>query len=169
MQDFDFLFIVAEVAVTLAGFAGLVTIIAQRLSSGESHAGVEAHQLRAMLIGSLLTAGFALFPYLPIRLGLPTDIAFRLSSFCFLVAWIAALAAAWPTVRSLRASGEYASPPPLFYVNMAVHGSSVVALALASAGVFGPAAGAAYLCALFASLYISGSLFVGLYVSLARG
>ena len=64
----DLMLTVAEIAVAFAGFAGLVTVIAQRLSGADTS--VAAIRLQGMLVLSLLVAAFSFVPQLVAGFGL---------------------------------------------------------------------------------------------------
>lgn len=165
----DFLFTVAEVAVAFAGFAGLVTVLARRVT--QSDRAVDIVRLRDLLLLSLLAVAFALFPELPFAFGAEEEITWRASAACFAAAWsgfgFQGLWAGWRLARS----GMRPFARPLFWSNLVVHVPCVVALVLVAADaqlVAGVRAGV-YLAALFALLYLAGAYFVALFVSLARG
>jgi len=83
VQDADFLFVVAEIAVAFAGFASIVAVLGQR--STHDHAAVEASRLRGLIEFSLVTVTFSLLPYVAARLSDNHLAAWRVSSGLFFV------------------------------------------------------------------------------------
>jgi len=165
----DFMFTVAEVAVAFAGFAGLVTVLSQRLS--RTQAQFDVARFRDMLLLSLIASAFALFPVLPATFGASEEITWRVSSLLFALAWagygLQGLAAG---VRLTRA-GTRPFARPLFWNNLAVHLPVTFALlgVAADVGFLAGVRSAVYVTALFATLYLAGAYFVALFVSLSRG
>ena len=78
MANADLMLTVAEVAVTFAGFAGLVTVIAQRLSGAASS--MAAARLQGILVLSLLAVAFSFVPQLVAGFGLSEETAWRAAS-----------------------------------------------------------------------------------------
>ena len=83
MEHRDTLLAIAEIAVALAGFASIVSVIAQRAE--ESSRVADSHRLRLMLEVALRNAGFAVLPlpFLPVASSDP--IAWRVASGIYLV------------------------------------------------------------------------------------
>jgi hypothetical protein len=164
-----FLLTVAEVAVAFAGFAGLVTVLTQRLTKTERD--FDVVRFRDMLLLSLIAAAFALFPTLPVTFGASEEITWRISSGLFVVAWAGFGLQGLLAGFRLSRSGTRPFARPLFWNNLVAYVPSVVALVLVAAGadaVAGVRAGV-YLAALYVLLYLAGAYFVALFVSLARG
>ena len=84
MQDTDLLLAIAEVAVTFAGFASLVSILGRR-SSRDSPV-VQAARLRGLIISSLIVVAFAFFPFVPYHFGSSPLAIWRISSAFLVVA-----------------------------------------------------------------------------------
>ena len=164
-----FLFTVAEVAVAFAGFAGLVTVLTQRLT--ETQREFDVVRFRDMLLLSLIAAAFALFPTLPGTFGADEETTWRVSSGLFVVAWAGfGLQGLFAGFRLSR-SGTRPFSRPLFWNNLVAYVPSVVALLLVAAGADAVAGirAAVYLSALYVLLYLAGAYFVALFISLARG
>ena len=81
MQDAEFLFIIAEVAVAFAGFASIVAVLGQR--STRDHPRLDASRLRGLLECSLVVVAFSLFPYAATRFFANDPAAWRLSGGLF--------------------------------------------------------------------------------------
>ena len=165
MSDTDFLFTVAEVAVTLAGFAGLVSVIAQRPAG--RFADLAAHRLRTMLLYSLTATVFSLIPYLFLRAGLGDELSWRMCSAGFFAAWLPMF------VRARAHSSRFTSDIPLreqllLYVGIAISVGGLAVLALNVAGVFRSQAAVAYQSSLLLLLLAALRVFVRLFVSLIR-
>jgi hypothetical protein len=165
----DFLFTVAEVAVAFAGFAGLVTVLAQRLSHSQLE--FDVVRFRDMLLLSLIAAAFALFPTLPAAFGASDEMTWRVSSTLFVAAWLGFGVQGLLAGFRLSQSGTRPFSRPLFWSNLAVHVPAVIALLLVAidARLVVNVREAVYLTALFAMLYLAGAYFVALFMSLARG
>ena len=71
-----------EIAVGLAGFTGIASVISVRPSASESRA--QAERLRGMIELALLVAGAALLPIVIARAGVEEPIAWRVSAAGFL-------------------------------------------------------------------------------------
>jgi len=164
----EFRFTVAEVAVAFAGFAGLVTVLTQRLS--ESQREFDVVRFRDMLLLSLMAAAFALFPTLPAAFGADREITWRVSSMLFVITWAGfGLQGLYAGVRLSR-SGSRPFSRPLFWSNLAIHIPCMIALLLVTVDstLVANAREGVYLAALFALLYLAGAYFIALFVSLAR-
>jgi hypothetical protein len=81
----DFLFIVAEIAIAFAGFAGLVVAISGRQGRSPERARLELVLLRNVLLIGLLVVAFALFPSLLLQMGAEPEAAWRVSAAVFLL------------------------------------------------------------------------------------
>jgi hypothetical protein len=165
LGDADFMFTVAEVAVALAGFAGLVSIVSQRLDGRNVDLG--SHRLRLMLLYSLTVTGFSLVPYLLLRAGVAEVSSWRLCSAAFFMVWLAIFAPAFPRATSF-AHGAPLTLRLWAYVGIAVSVVGLTVLALNTLGVFGSRAGVAYMTALLILLFGAARLFFRLFKSLVR-
>jgi hypothetical protein len=165
----DFLFTVAEVAVAFAGFAGLVTVLTQRLAKTERE--FDVVRFRDMLFLSLIAAAFSLLPTLPSAFGASDEATWRLSAVLFLIAWAGFDLQGLIAGLRLSRSGTRPFSRPLFWSNLAIHVPAMIALLLVAidAPLVASVRSAVYLAALFAMLYLAGAYFVALFISLARG
>ena len=167
MANADLMLTVAEVAVTFAGFAGLVTVIAQRLSGGDTFLAIG--RLQSMLVLSLLVAAFSFVPQLVAGFGLSEEAVWRTSSGLYGLAWVGYLLLFYLRLGSaLRAAGTKYRGVAL-YINAVVHAISPLLLFAGVAGVWNSMTAQVYTIALFGMLYISGVVFVQVFVSLAHG
>jgi hypothetical protein len=172
LPESDFQFVIAEIAVALSGFAALVTVISGRLGSGEPGARREAQQLRAMLLTSLVTGFMALFPYVPLHAGISPEVSWRIASAAYLLAWGLMMALNASRVgRLARTDGSTGIRrfPASFWVNQAIQVGVISSLLAGAAGMWAKAVDTAYLGALLACLYVSGSIFFSLFASLVSG
>jgi len=167
LEDSDYLFTVAEVAVALAGFAGLVSVIADRLGTQENPTELAGHRLQVMLVYSLTATGFALVPYLFFRAGLSSTLVWRLSSGLFLATWLLIFARALPASLAF-ARGASTSAWVLVYVGFSISVAGLLLLLLNTLGAFGANPAFAYLVALTLLLLAAARLFVRLFLSLLR-
>jgi hypothetical protein len=165
VQHAEFLFIVAEVAVALSGFAGLVTVISRRSGRSADEAKLDLQRLRNVLVVSLQAAGFALVPYVANQVVVEPDWAWRSSAIVFLAVSIGLLGPTIPrTVGAYRAANE--PVPASAWGAVATISLHWLLLSLCAAGLF-PAA--TYLAALLALLFVSATSFVRVFVSLSGG
>jgi len=164
LEDTEFLFTVAEVGVALAGFAGLVSVVAQR--RGQTRAGAaEAHRLRMMLVYCLLATGFAFVPYVLLRTEMDPVGAWRLSSAGLGVIWAGYFARAFPRA-SRFVEGSPLRVRLLAYVGIAISAFGLATLAASALGAFGRHTAVAYMVALLALLLAAVRLFVRTFVSM---
>jgi hypothetical protein len=165
----DFLSTVAEVAVAFAGFAGLVTVLTQRLAKTERE--FDIVRFRDMLLLSLIAAAFSLLPTLPSAFGASDEATWRLSAVLFLIAWAGFGLQGLIAGLRLSRSGTRPFSRPLFWSNLVIHVPAMIALLLVAidAPLVASVRSAVYLAALFAMLYLAGAYFVALFISLARG
>jgi hypothetical protein len=161
--DTDFLFTVAEVSVALAGFAGLVTVLANRGTERSRERGV--HLLRSMLFVSLMVTAFSLFPRIPEHYGMGPHSVWRVSSGAFFVAWVLYIV---PSGMRFRAGFSQMTVTQRWTgcMNYTIHGLVGVSLFLGAVGFWETVAEAVYLSCLFAELYLAGYLFVLLFFDL---
>jgi hypothetical protein len=165
LNDADFLFTVAEVSVALAGFAGLVSVVADRLGGRSGELG--AHRLRTMLLYSLTATFFCLIPYICIRAGLAEIPSWRLCSAGLFIAWLLVFGRAFPRARRFSRGIPFLHLL-LAYLGIALSVVGLAVLAANAAGAFGSHANVAYLVAIVLLLLAATRLFVRLFVSLIR-
>jgi hypothetical protein len=152
----DTLLTIAEIAVALAGFASIVSVIAQRAE--ESSRVADSHRLRLMLEVALRNAGFAVLP-LPFLQFAPSDpMIWRAASGLYLAV---ALVHGVIRLKTQRAIG------PRWFTNSAQF--FLVATSLAClANIFGFAGANAfslYLASLLLGLSVSGLAFLAVAAS----
>ena len=156
VQDADFLFIVAEVAVGLAGFASIVAAIGQRNTRDDPR--IDASRLRGLLECSLVAIVFSLLPYALHRV-LPDETAWRASSFCF--ALTATLLTTGMLKRRRGVSG-LGVPRRVIAMVVGLYAAPLVPLALIAIGVLGPEF---YLFCLLSYLIAAGVAFLRVMLS----
>jgi len=172
MEDAEFLFTIAEVSVALAGFAALVTVVSQRLQAGSARAQVDRHFLLSLVLASLITGAFALFPYIPYKFGASPDFGWRLSSACFFLAWATYIVLSLRRIRSMAGENRDLRryfPTRFALLNFTLQGVSLLGLSAGAIGLLGPLITPFYLAGLCVLLYVSGVLFVALLLSLLQG
>jgi hypothetical protein len=158
--DPDFLYTVAQVGVTYAGFSTLVTVVAYRRNIG-----VVAARIYYMLLLSIIVISFAFVPVIIQAYDVNDTISWRVSSGLFGatwgVYWINALVKlrtrfrVWDTLSAINKLNT-----------VVVHPGSVVCLFLGSIGVWGIYTSAVYVTALFMMLYMSALLFLQIIIGL---
>lgn len=164
MHDADFLFIVAELAIALAGFSGLVTVIAHRQDRSPGEVALGFQQLRAVLVISLPAAAFALLPSLLERMGAAPDIAWRVSAALFLVVSVGVMGTAVPSVFRAYAGAGRRVPLTVWLSTVLIAVMWLILLLCA----LGCVPTSAYLAALFITLYLAGVAFVRVFAALAK-
>jgi hypothetical protein len=158
------LFIFAEVAIALAGFASLVTVIDR---GGSDPLALDANRLRNLIDVSLIVVVFSLFPMVPFEFGVSVESAWRLSAAVFLVALAAYLVIAGRRQRHVRRLGVQVRRGWARTL-WAIAAAMVTALALGAADVGGLPGAAWYVSALFLGLVSAALIFI-LVVSSALG
>jgi hypothetical protein len=158
----DALFIVAELAIAIAGFASLAVVIGQRRGRDEPE--VDALRLRAMLEASLLVVAASLFPLFPFYANASPEAVWRSSSA---VLGIAVPLLVILQLRRLNLVREVYRPGRLYAgVQLALAGSASICLWSNAAGVLPGFHQGAYFWGLFALLSYSSIMFVRLIQSL---
>lgn len=82
MEQGETLLTIAEIAVALAGFASIVSVIAQRIEEGSRVA--DSHRLRLMLEVALRNAGFAVLPLPLLPVASSDPLVWRIASGLYL-------------------------------------------------------------------------------------
>ena len=158
----DLLFIIAEIAAAFAGFASLVAAISRRSSPGPQQDRLDFGTLQNVLLLSLLSVGFALFPNVLERQGLSAAIAWRTSAAAFAIVvgtYVGYVLRTLPA--AYRELGRRVPPSFVFNAVLIILGLSVQVLCAA-----GLVPLATYLLPLSTILYAAGFGFVRLFVSL---
>lgn len=125
MQPSDALSIVAQVAVTLAGFAGIVVVF--RPESVHQWSALDKFRLRLLLANSALPLGFSLFGMLLLTTSLPAASVWRwCSGFVFVVDLLFLITNRNP--RRTIPSAEFQAASRFVYYSMATFASGALAL-----------------------------------------
>lgn len=159
MKDLDALLTIAEVAVAFAGFASIVSVLGRRSDRDISRFNRAA--LRGMIFCSLAVVFCAFAPLVPLRFGLESLLAWRLSSLFLLAVSVALFLAGLQDGRRLRQAGV----PLGMRLSAAIPLIAVAALAAAAAAGLGGKTPALYLLALLLLLAIAGLLFSGILLT----
>jgi hypothetical protein len=164
----DLLLTVAEIAVAPAAFSGLVSVLGQARSQIDPRAA--ANRLQSVLMPSFLATAFALFPFLPTSFGVAPDLAWRLSAGIFSAAWFVYALSVARRISQLTNEGVERALliTPLSRVIAPLYAVGVIALLVTSIGFFPGQIRGVYLFGLFLLLFTAGSVFVRLFLSLAR-
>lgn len=158
--DPEFLYAVAQVGVTYAGFSTLVTVVAYRQELGALPA-----RIYYMLLLSIIVVVFSFVPAVIHSYGVDDSMTWRLSSLLFGAVWLAYWIHAIRTLRTRFPVWDALSR--VNKVNTAVvHPGSALALLLGSFGFWGMATPATYVTALLVMLYMSAYLFLQIIVGL---
>lgn len=150
------LFIFAEVAIALAGFASLVTVIDR---GGGDPPALDANRLRNLIDVSLLVVVFSLFPMVPFEFGLEAETAWRLSSAAYLVTTLAYLMIAARRQAFLHRKGVKVRRGWARTL-WSLAGATIVALAAGAAGAGGASGEAWYVTGLFLALVSAALIFI---------
>ena len=155
----DYLPLVAEVAVALAGFGSLAGLIGRRGSSESPE--VDAGRLRGMLERALAVAVLALLPMALGQFPVPDPVVWRT---CAAVAFVASPAMNWSLIYRLRQLPNYA-PGAAYFVSSQV--TLALQLSLLTAGFLDvvPLA-SAYGLALLMELCTTGGMFLRVVASI---
>jgi hypothetical protein len=161
----ELLFTIGEIAVAFAGFAGLVVALARRGDRSAAEAQLDVVHLKNVLAQSLFAVAFALLPAMLEAMGVGVGTAWRVSALLFAVLYGLYLGRIVPAGNAgFRNSGQRV--PLLFRLNSVIGFLMVGALILCAAGI---APTATYLPVLGFCLYGSGTSFVRVFLSVARG
>jgi hypothetical protein len=160
----ELFFTLAEVGVAFAGFAGLVTVLAGRARRSEERAALDLVFLHTVLATSLSVVAFALLPPSLVDMGVDADTALRAAAAMFLVVSIGYGTWAGPRARSAYHAASM-SPPWTWRLNIMLALIQWIILALCVSGIV---PGTFYLGALLFFLYLSGSSFFRVFMSVGR-
>jgi hypothetical protein len=158
--DPDFLYTVAQVGVTYAGFSTLVTVIAYRSDMKALPA-----RIYYMLLLSVIVIACAFLPTIFLAYELSESTAWQVSSGLFGAVWCAYWINAIVKLKTrFRVWGSLAL---LNKVNTAVvHPAAIVLLFAGMIGLWGKFTEAVYVTALFIMLYMSAYLFLQIIIDL---
>jgi len=157
VQDENFLFIVAEVAVGLAGFASIVAALGKRDTRDDPH--IDASRLRGLLECSLIVVAFSLIPYALHRVLSEELFAWRLASLLFAV--VATLLTVGFVRRRKDMSGV-AVPTRIVVMVIGLYAAPIVPLFLVTLGILNPEV---YLFCLLSYLLAAGIAFLRVMLS----
>ena len=160
MVDSDFLYTVAQVGVTYAGFSTLVTVVAYRQVMSALPA-----RIYYMLLLSVIVITCAFLPTVLLTYGLNESLAWRAASGIFAAVWGAYwVNAIWILRTRYKVWGSLSV---LNKTNtVVVHPGAIVLLCFGAIGFWGPFTAAVYVTALFIMLYMSAYLFLQIIVGL---
>lgn len=151
--------LVAELAIGLAGFSGLVAIVGRR--AGRDAPETDASRLRAALEFSLFVAAFSLLPSVLSEAGMSDSEVLRLCSALFAASAATLTVAKYRTTRSLPNQSMY-SKWHVFWPSL----SASAVLALVAAALDTVPLTAAYLWGLYVYLSLAALVFLRLVLSL---
>jgi hypothetical protein len=162
MVDADFLYAVAQVGATYAGFSTLVAIVAYRGQTGPIPA-----RIYYMLLLSLIVIMSSFLPQIVQYFGADNMLAWRIASALYAAAWTGFWISALRTIKTrLKSHSE------LSFLNRlntyAIHPAAIAVLSLGAFGLWGDLAGAVYATALFVMLYMSAYLFLQIVTGFLR-
>jgi len=160
----DLFFILAEVGVAFAGFAGLVTVLAGRARRSEERAALDLAFLHTVLATSLSVVAFALLPPSLVAMGVESETALRVCAAIFLAVSIGYGSWAGPRARAAYRAANL-PPPWTWRLNVGLAFLQWIILVLC---VLGIVASSLYIGALLFFLYLAGSSFFRVFMSVGR-
>jgi hypothetical protein len=158
MAHEDWLQTLAEVAVALAGFSGLLAGIRQR-SQRESQ--INVTRLKAIVETSLSVLAFCLIPVFLNGLGVGELWAFRISAIAFLAGFIPLTAMGFRRFRLAAGTSVIQETGPLGGATYLASGAALVAALTCASGFATSAVPTLYLIALSGTLAIGALNFLG--------
>ena len=160
----DLFFTLAEVGVAFAGFAGLVTVLAAPAGRSAERAALDLQFLHTVLATSLSVVAFALLPPSLVDLGMESETALRVCAAMFLA--VSTGYGSWAGPRARSAYDAANEPPPWTWrLNIGLAVIQWIVLALCALGIV---PSSLYLAALLFFLYLSGSSFFRVFMSVGR-
>lgn len=162
MDDSELLLAIAQLSVAFAGFSGLASVLGQRKARD-----LDVRRLQSVLVTSLLATTFSLLPFLPSRLGAPLEVAARASAGAFALSLTIFLLL---EARSYRALGYPRAPTlsRLALFNFLLYVTAILGLILVVFGFLATARRGVYLFGLLSLLFVTGTVFVRVFLSLVR-
>jgi hypothetical protein len=158
--DPSFLYTVAQVGVTYAGFSTLVTVVAYRRDMGALPA-----RIYYMLLLSVIVIAFAFVPVIILAYNVSEALAWRVSSGLFGTAWAAYWINAIVKLRTRFQVWDTLSTLNKLHT-VVLHPGSAICLLLGIFGLWGIYAPAVYVTMLFIMLYMSAFLFLQIITDL---
>lgn len=164
MQYSETLLTIAELAVALAGFASLVSVIGRR--QDERSRAIDSFRLQSMLEVALRYAALALVPLPFLQLAATSPMVWRLSSGLYLVSTVI-----YGVFRTRRARAlEVVASERWLIISAAVLTSVASLINLANVfGLGGSDAFSLYLASLILGLGVTGLIFLSVAASVFRG
>lgn len=162
MIDPEFLYAVAQVGATYAGFSTLVAVVAHRRDTGRIPG-----LIYYMLLLSIIVVAFSFVPAVVQNYGATESVSWKVSSALYGLVWSAYWINALITLKSRFRIGS-----DLRFLNKLhtylVHPSAIIMLFSGAFGVWGKSTGAVYATALFIMLYMSAYLFLQIITGLLK-
>jgi len=152
--DPEFLYAVAQVGATYAGFSTLVAVVAYRRDMGPIPS-----RIYFMLLLSIMVVAFSFVPAVVQNYGATESEAWKVASGMYGLVWGAYWINALVSLRSrfpLHGQSTFLNKLHTYLV----HPGAVIILFLGALGLWGTAIGAVYATALFIMLYMSSYLFL---------
>jgi len=165
MMHEDWLQTLAEIAVTLAGFSGLLSGIRQRT---ERETRVNSTRLRTIVETSLSVLAFCLIPVFLAGLGLTENAAFRVAAAAFLLGFVPSTIRGFQ--RFLRASGPEndVASSGLLRITAVVSAIALLSSVACIVGLPPDRVPTFYLISLACTLSIGATNFLGFAIGLAQ-
>src|SRR6185436_19860042 len=161
MAHEDWLRTLAEVAVALAGFSGLLARIGQR---NQRESQINLTRLKTIVETSLSVLAFCLMPVFLNGLGVGELGAFRISAIVFLAGFIPLTAMGFRRFRLATGTSVIREAGPLGGATYLVSGAALIAAVACAAGFPTSAVPTLYLIALTGTLAIGALNFLGFVI-----
>ena len=140
-------------------------MLGQHLSHSDPR--LDAIRLKSVLFTALIATGFALFPFLPDRLGASVEITLRTSAGAFTLCWVGFFVAETQRYRALQKAGiDFFSS--LSVLNAALYLFAVLGLSAVALGFLPTLGRGVYIFGLFVLLFVSATSFTRVFLSLLR-
>lgn len=166
MIDTGELLTIAELAVALAGFSALVTVLGTRAVGSDPR--LDAFGLRALVEISLLVAALSLFPLIPHKLAVPDETVWRISSVVYLFARAAGSFFSLRRFRNIKHLADSVHKAAQLWIIWPLVLLSYAALLAVAIGLFPSANSALYFAALYMDLVMAGVLFIQVVSSILK-
>jgi hypothetical protein len=158
--DPEFLYAVAQVGATYAGFSTLVAVVAYRRDTGPIPS-----RIYYMLLLSIIVVAFSFVPAVVQNYGANESAAWKVSSALYGFVWSAYWINALITLKSRFRIGSDLSFLNKLHTYL-LHPGAIIMLFSSAFGAWGKSAGAVYATALFIMLYMSAYLFLQIITGL---
>ena len=162
MEFENVLLTLAEIAVAVAGFSGVVGVFGRQHSRGDPR--VDATRLRSLVETGLISAGFCVTPSVFAEAGLDPSLAWRLASLLFAAGLSASTATSLLRFNRLAGLNLYKRDPVAsgFYI---LAGIAVAVLTANGLGAFGSLSPTVYVLCLVSPFGVAVLLFLRLLSS----